>query len=375
MASGGSGIHWHEPTTTWYVTDPGDVREMLIDRRFVARGASPLDAEAESHPEKEVVVELERFLGTWPVFSDAPAQRSASLALRKSFSPARAEEMRPKLAALFALIVQDLDTQAFVASFARPIGQATLSVLLGMHHEDVEKIRLMTASTMVYLSNNGQDIDLARAALVQIEALEDWLCDRGDNWVLAELGNAGVALSPRELTAVYMQIVTGALDPLSNALAGALKVISSSKVAQRLIASGDYHQLVDLCLSQDTGFHFAPRRSKCPMNFKGNNIASGDRIVGVLAWAASAETRHTIRTEGENSQLSGASLAFGHGRHFCLGVNVAYVALEEALRVLFEARNLTELDAESVNKVPALGASVYKDAENISPLERTIVDF
>lgn len=366
LANSSNGVHWHEPTRSWYVTAPKDVREMLVDRRFVARGASPLEPGAEGLPGTEFIVELERFLGLWPVFSDAPAQRSASLALRRYFSPARAEEMRPKLAALFAGIAQHADTRALVKTFAQPVSQAMLSVLLGLPDAEVDQIRSMTAPTMTYLSNDGQDADLAYAALKQIGALEDWLeakGSQGDDWVLAELRSAGVELSARELAAVYMQIVTGALDPTSNALAGSLRVIANSTFAQDLIASGDYSRLVDHCLSRDTGFHFAPRRTKCPMSFKGRDIAAGDRVVGVLAWAASAEAQDAGRAEVQKSVRSGVSMAFGHGRHFCLGANIAYVTLEEALRSLLTAHDLAELDVASVEKVPALGASVYRDAE------------
>lgn len=360
------GIVWHEPTRSWYVTDPEHIRKMLTDRRFAARGASPLEPAVVGAPGVEAVSELEAFLGRWPVFSDAPMQRAASQALRKYFSSARAEEIRPALRASFAGISQRADGRRLVATFAQPVSEAMLSRLLRLPADEVDQLRAMTAPTITYLSNDGQDVRLARAALDRIEELEKWLTVRGrdgNDWLLNELKTAGVELTSRELAAVYMQIVTGALDPTSNALIGALKFTKHAPQARELVAAEDFAGLVGLCLSRDTGFHFAPRRSQCPMNFHGHGIGAGERVVGVVAWGAMVEAENGVHTPSGpgTPQSTGTSLAFGHGRHFCLGASIAQVTLEEALRSLLTHRDPAGLDVDSAVRIPALGASVYQD--------------
>ncbi|WP_457032291.1 cytochrome P450 [Kitasatospora sp. P5_F3] len=360
----GEGASWHEPTRSWYVTDPAHVREMLTDRRFVARGASPLEPALVGAPGAETVEELEAFLGCWPVFSDAPAQRAASRTLRRYFSRARAEQLRPALRSSFEEISERTDGRRPVATFAQPVSEVMLSLLLQLPAEEIDRLRAMTAPTIGYLSNDGQDVRMARAALDRIEELEEWLAARGrsgEDWLLNELNAAGVQLSRRELAAVYMQIVTGALDPTSNALVGALRFTRHAPQAQELAAAGDFAGLVELCLSRDTGFHFAPRRSRCPITFDGREIAAGERVVGVLAWAAAVEATTGDAPVAADSPGGGTSLAFGHGRHFCLGAGIAQVTLEEALRSVLTRRDLAGLDLDSVERVPALGASVYRD--------------
>ncbi|MFE6049780.1 cytochrome P450 [Kitasatospora sp. NPDC056446] len=372
----GEAAVWHEPTRSWYVTDPVRVREMLTDHRFVARGASPLEPALVGAPGAETVEELEAFLGCWPVFSDAPAQRAASRTLRRSFSRARAEQLRPAFRTAFADIVRRMDGRRPVATFARPVSEAMLSLLLRLPAEEVERLRAMTAPTIGYLSNDGQDIGMARAALDRLAELEEWLAARGRSgadWLLNELTAAGVRLSGRELAAVYMQIVTGALDPTSHALTGALRSLRHLPRAQEAAGAGDFAGLVDLCLGRDTGFHFAPRRSGCPIDFGGRRIGAGERVVGVLAWAAAVETpaddtpakdapADDAPASAHSPRGSGASLAFGHGRHFCLGAGIAQVALEEALRSVLVHGGPAGPDIDSVERLPALGASVYRDA-------------
>ncbi|MET9760102.1 hypothetical protein ABZ016_13765 [Streptomyces sp. NPDC006372] len=366
--SQGDGTVWHEPTRSWYVTDPARIREMLTDRRFVARGASPLEPALDDAPGAQAVLELEAFLGCWPVFSDAPIQRAASQALRKHFSRAQAERLRPTLREAFAEIVHRADSRKLVSTFAQPVSQVTLSLLLRLPVEEVNQLRAMTAPTITYLAHDGQDVALARAALTRIMDLEAWLSARGrtqDDWLLNELNAAGVELTSRELAAVYMQIVTGALDPTSNALIGALKCIKHAPEARGLMAAGDFAGLVNRCLSRDTGFHFAPRRSQCPITFHGHHVGPGERVVGVVAWAAAVDAE----TDGHAAE-SGAlpphatSMAFGYGRHFCLGASIAQVTLEEALRSLLSHRDPAELEIDGVERIPALGASVYRDGSS-----------
>ncbi|MEU4118313.1 LD-carboxypeptidase [Kitasatospora sp. NPDC028055] len=368
----GEAATWHEPTRSWYVTDPVHVREMLTDRRFVARGASPLEPALVGAPGAEAVEELEAFLGCWPVFSDAPVQRTASQALRRSFSRARAEQLRPAFRTAFAGIVERADRHRPVATFARPVSEAMLSLLLGLTADEVDLLRSMTAATIGYLSNDGQDVAMARAALDRIGELEEWLAERGSrggqDWLLTELDAAGVELSRRELAAVYMQVVTGALDPTSHALTGALRFVRHSPQARALAAAGDFAALVELCLGHDTGFHFAPRRSGCPIAFHGREIGAGERVVGVLAWAASVEAGNDGGTAPGTPRGSGTSLAFGHGRHFCLGAGIAQVAMEEALRAALALPAAAGFDVDAVERLPALGASLYRDpAAEVSP--------
>ncbi|WP_133831381.1 cytochrome P450 [Arthrobacter sp. AG258] len=356
------GAYWHDVSKSWYVTAPGQVRKMLGDRRFAARGASPLDEKAKVCSRAHYVVELERFLGMWPVFSDNDAQRAASQALRKFFSPGRAETMRNDLAATFQRVVNKSDCTKLVATFAQPISEAMLSTLLGLTESETGRVRSMTEGTIQYLSNDGQDTVLAENALTQIEELEAWLKARtelGNDWILSALSDAGVRLTLRELTAVYMQVVTGALDPTSNAIAGGLITISRSPEAAGFLERKDYKGLTNYCLGQDTGFHFAPRRAACPVSMEGFKIDEGDRVVGVLAWAAHAES------EGRSqATVTTPSLAFGHGRHFCLGANIALVTLEESLRAFFEAYRIRDIDVSGIERIPALGASVYTDRIN-----------
>ncbi|WP_431679438.1 cytochrome P450 [Kitasatospora sp. KL5] len=353
----------HEPTRSWYVTDPAHLREMLTDHRFVARGASPLEPALVGVPGAEAVERLEAFLGLWPVFSDAPAQRAASRALRRYFSRTRAEQLRPAFRAAFEEIARRADGRRPVAGFARPVSEVMLALLLRLPSEEIDRLRAMTAPTIAYLSNDGQDIGMADAALDRIGDLKEWLAVRarsGEDWLLAELTKAGVELSPDELAALYMQLVTGALDPTCHALVGALRFLRGSTEAQRLAEQGNFAGLVELCLGNDTGFHFAPRRSRCPITFHGEEIGAGERVVGVLAWAAAVEAATGSAHEAGTSP-AGTSLAFGHGRHFCLGAGIAQVTLEEALRSIHLHRDLADLDLDAVERLPALGASIYRD--------------
>ncbi|MFE2733266.1 hypothetical protein [Streptomyces sp. NPDC059349] len=104
-----------------------------------------------------------------------------------------------------------------------------------------------------------------------------------------------------------------------------------------------------------------------PLSLGGRAIKAGQRVVGVLAWAASVDTDDAARAQdATGAPQPGTSLAFGHGRHFCLGLAIAQVALEEALRALLTHRDLAEFDVAAVERIPALGVSLYRDPAALS---------
>ncbi|MFE2733267.1 hypothetical protein [Streptomyces sp. NPDC059349] len=148
---------------------------MLTNRRFVARGASPLEPGIVAGVE---AVRWRRSSAAGRCSRTLPP-RATSRALRKYFSHARAEAMRQDLRESFAAISRRADGGRLVSTFAQPVSEVMLSRLLRLPQEEIDRLRAMTQPTIGYVSYDAQDVELARAALARVWELEEWLAQRG----------------------------------------------------------------------------------------------------------------------------------------------------------------------------------------------------
>lgn len=357
--AGEGGRRWDPETDTLYVTSPELVRQILGDARFRARGAAPLESGTIAGDDADSIEDLEAFLGRWPVFSDEGVQRQLIGVLRRRFSARAAEALRLTARVTFEEVVRRADPARPNESLAQPIAMEALRLILSRSDRDLALLREYTTSTMSYLMAKGQRPELARLALAEIDQLETmverWMETPHSDPILQALAAEGTLTqaTPRDVAALYAQLVTGTLDPTANTLVAALIIVEDDPTAMDLVAREEWEALTEFCLSRETGFHFATRRASCPVHIGGSIIDRGTRVVNVIAAAAHEEYEH-----GKSGR---ATLAFGHGAHYCLGAHTSRVLLQEGLRA---ASRLTR-DPRWVTpeRIPSFGGPLFGDRD------------
>ncbi len=182
----------------------------------------------------------------------------------------------------------------------------------------------------------------AEKALDELTALVARRCEAPRGTLATALSRAlsEGTLNLLDATAVYAQLVSGALEPAAAAVARLLEAVTGSEWATADLKA-EVDEAADEALRLATPFHLATRRALTDVPLHGHTVAAGSRVVLVLA-AANRDPRRfadplTFRTD----RIGARHVAFGRGRHACLGAALTRnvmreMALELAARGVLE---------------------------------------
>ncbi|QMU78212.1 cytochrome P450 [Streptacidiphilus sp. PB12-B1b] len=328
-------VLWHPRTSSWYVTRFDDVWNLLLDDRLGARSPDPFLRTLPA-AQREAVRPLVDFLSRWPMFLDPPRHSAVRRVMRPAFTTAEVtrvagvvhDSLRTHGALRTAPGTDLLDT------LLRPSCRAALSALLGVAPDDFPRLVEWSERLMGFVGRSRIDAALVAAAE---EALAQFTEFTGQTLAveaspLARAVGAAVReglLEPADAVAVYAQLVTGALEPTVTALATALAALCRGPEYRRGYRA-DPGGFVNEAVRLATPFHFAARRALCDLELRGQRIPAGARVVLVLA-AANRDPQRFPDPLDFRWDRGGAHVAFGRGRHACLGALVAHHTIRPVL--------------------------------------------
>lgn len=316
-------VQWSEPGQTWLVVGYAAARMVLRDTRFrmPGPGADSTWGEGGEHGEfvRSLLLEAE----------GAHHER-----LRRILSPAfapravRAREARIT-AALDGLLDAVGPAREFdgVEALSSRLPVAVVGDLVGVPGEDRGEVsrlcRLISGGGGLTTGAAGREaVDTAVAALDDLTGLvSGWLGapERlpADS-VLAATAATG-SLSRVETVATVFSLYLAGHDTSRNMLSALLLRLATEDGLLPLLAEGttDPGDVVDRVLLGESPLTFTARVALEDVRVEGTLIAQGDRVQ-IMLGAANHELLSTGRSPG---QLAG--VAFGEGRHVCLGAHLA----------------------------------------------------
>ncbi|MFD9793378.1 cytochrome P450 [Streptomyces sp. NPDC059070] len=364
-------VHWDPARRSWYVSRYDDVAELLLERRLGAHD----DAEwMKELPEDEhaVIAPVEDHLARWPVFSDRPAQAAVRRLLQPALTRGAvapfADGIRADARALAAALPDgpcDLLTD-----FARPAAVRTVTRLLGAPAQEAGALLEEWSDRLIaYLGHSGADAGLARAAAPAVAGLTDFvlgeLLPAASGPVAVQLARAldEEGVSAADVVAMVAQLVTGGIEPMATAtcVAALRPPPPATPCGHDLPAWSE--ETVTTALRLDPPFHYAPREVKADFDFRGHRLRTGQRVVLLLA-SAGHDTSGPPRQPGTcpvtaSGTGAGRHLAFGKGRHFCLGAPLALLHLRVVLEELQQAGVLGRVDRGGVVREPVLSITSF----------------
>ncbi|MCK2037028.1 cytochrome P450 [Microbacterium sp. SSW1-49] len=354
---GGGDVVWNDETGSWYVLSSALVTMMSRDDRLRARGVPA--GVADLPPEEyRVVLPVEQFFARWLVFSDPPKQSLIRRSLAKNLTKTVLADLPSSLADQATSRLEALTGSGgdLYLDVILPLSLHTTQAILGTSDEDTSAILEATDAVMDYLATPGTDFDKAQVALVAIGSLSE-LVDR-----LAASGNR-IALSLGELeqngsidrddiVAAYAQVVTGAIEPLSSALASAaVAAIGNAPSADALPG------FIEDVLRDHPPFHFAPRVAREDIELEGRSIRAGQRVVLNLL-AANDDARCPVAHAGTAPAATGHH-SFGSGTHYCLGSAVSRLHLQVVLERIIASGVLELISGDDIVMKPSFGAKSF----------------
>ena len=246
-----------------------------------------------------------------------------------------------------------------IAEFVTEFPVGILAGLLGLPRNDSGRFRTWYTSLLRFGLNLTGDPEVARAGFAARDELDDYLrplirarrVAPGDDLLsmLASIDADGQRLSDDEIARFGMLMIFAGGETTEKTLATVFRNLVSHK--EQLAAVAADRNLIERAIAESIRFtaptHMVPRRTCADVAVSGGTIPAQSEVLCFLGAANRDERRYErpdafdiFRTETDPARaFTGAAghLAFGGGRHFCLGAQLAKFEVLSAIQQLLDA--------------------------------------
>jgi cytochrome P450 len=323
--------------TTWMITRYDDVRAAFTDPRLVKDHRATLPPEVRAQAPR-----LPGPFGSMMILLDPPDHTRLRRLVARAFTPRRTAELRPRIEALAAGLLDALPTGEpvdLLATYAVPLPMAVICELLGVPGTDRDAFG--TWSRALVDDHDDVDEQQATAGLAEyLHALVEAKRRSPDGALvsaLVEVSEAGDQLSTEEVVAMGVLLLIAGHETTANLIGNAvLGVATDAGLREHLLTDPErIPAAVEEFLRWDGPVHNAPLRFAAEdVEYSGTTIPAGS-VVTLSVGAANRDPDRFGRPELlDPGRDTTGHLAFGHGLHYCLGAPLARLEGEVALRSL-----------------------------------------
>ncbi len=340
--------HWSELPRGWLIPHHSDVVAVLrdprlgVDRRVRSDSRCPHDRASILDKQHDQTL----------FFMDPPAHTRLRERVRHAFTPRRVEALRPRIQAIAEELLEAAASRGrleLIADFAYPLPVRVIAELLGIPADDLPLLRRWSDDLAVLLVEPFKDEDAdarCEASLTEMrtyfEAVfsERRSAPRDD--LVSELVGAepADALDDDELFGLVSLVLVAGHETTTNLIGNSVLALLRNPEARRFLAVDPSRtaDAVDELLRFESPVQVAQRIALEDCEVAGQRVRRGDRLYPLLGSAnrdpeAFPEPDRLDFRRGEVRHV-----AFGSGRHFCLGAALARlegaVALETLMRRL-----------------------------------------
>jgi cytochrome P450 len=302
--------------TTWMITRYDDVRAAFTDPRLVKDHRATLPPEV-----REQAPRLPGPFGSMMILLDPPDHTRLRRLVSRAFTARRTAELRPRIEALAAALLDALpggEPVDLLATYAVPLPMAVICELLGVPDTDRDAFGTWSRA-LVETKRRAPDGALVSA--------------------LVEVSEAGDQLSTEEVVAMGVLLLIAGHETTANLIGNAvLGVATDAALREHVLADPQrIPAAVEEFLRWDGPVHNAPLRFAAEdVEYSGTTIPAGS-VVTLSVGAANRDPGRFDRPELlDPDREAGGHLAFGHGLHYCLGAPLAGLEGEVALRSLLD---------------------------------------
>jgi len=324
----------------WFVTRYEDVVTVARDDRF-SRDILPL------------VRRLPRFvrvpLTRQMLSQDPPDHTRLRKLVSQAFTPRRIERLRDRIQVVcdeLLEIASRRESFDLVRDYALPIPLTVISELLGIPKQDRRRFHtLVQGSIKIGAPSRMLDVPIALPYV--------WLLSRyfrrlfaerrarpGDDLLsaLVQAADAGDRLDEDELLGMASLLLLAGYETTLHLIgSSALALLEHPDQRARFVSEpGLNKSAIEELLRYTTPVEITtPRIPREAVTLASATIPKGDMVIGVLGSANRDESIFKGPDTLDLARDPNPHLAFGHGRHFCLGASLARMEAQVALTTLF----------------------------------------
>lgn len=332
----------------WLVTRYADARQALADQRL---SKNPAHHEGSAHAKGRTGIPGERKaeLMTHLLNIDPPDHTRLRRLVSKAFTPRRVAEFTPRVQELTDHLIDQFCEKGeadLIHEFAFPLPIYAICEMLGVPREDQDDFRDWAG--MMIRHGGGPRGGVARSVKQMRTYLGELIHrkrdDLGDDLIsdLIRASDHGDHLTEAEATAMAFILLFAGFETTVNLIGnGVHSLFTNPEQRERLqlsLAAGESGLLatgVEELLRYDGPVELATWRFATEsFELGGQDIATGDPVLVVLAAADRDPERFEDPDTLDLSRTDNQHLGYGHGIHYCLGAPLARLEGQTALATL-----------------------------------------
>jgi cytochrome P450 len=328
---------YHEPRYGVYaLTRYADVDETLRDHETFRSGAGPAPM-----PSNRPGVELLPLLAA----TDPPHHDQLRALVSRAFTPRRVSESEPRIRAFAERLVADLPDGDFdlVPGLSVPLPVAVIAEILGVDASHQDDFRRWSDATVGLMDRPPEPAMMqASAELIGFfRALLEERRKRPQDDLISDLLEAeieGRRLTEPELDAFFIMLLVAGNETTTNWISNHLNILARRPDLWK--ACREDRSLIPLALEEtlryDSPVQNLGRETTRDVEIHGVAIPAGSRVV--VSFGAANRDPEVFEAPDDFRLDRGDSrhLAFGQGRHFCLGAGLARLEGRIALEALLD---------------------------------------
>ena len=322
-------VHWSERHRLWILTRYTDVLAAFKD----------LSLSSEHQGTGDLSDPIQRVLRNWMEFRDPPDHARLRRLVQKAFTPRVVERLRPRIESLVDGMLEEIAARGggdYMADFAYPLPATVIAEMLGVPTADQVEFRgwsedikgvVFGAPNTEHRSSRAHSGFLAMEKYFR-ELVALYRSRPAENLISAMIAaeEGGDYLDEREILGTSVLLLFGGHETTSNLLSNGLLALDAFP-DQRHKLEADPHlipQAVEEFLRWEGPTMGMLRLCREDFELRGRKIRAGQRLL-LHQTAADRdpeqfENPDVVAIERENLN---SHLAFGFGRHYCLGAPLA----------------------------------------------------
>lgn len=281
---------------------------------------------------------------------------------RDWFMPANIKRMRDHVEEIASSFIDAMAEKGGECDFAADIAfwypLRVILQLIGLPEEDEKHILSLTQRLFAPEGYVTENEDVTAVYLGAIQGMADYFTRLAEERraepkddIASVLANAevdGEALDPFTLTSYFVLLATAGHDTTSASIAGGLLALLQHPEQLQLLQDEPERVIgaADEMIRWVTPVKHFARTVLADTELGGQRIPKGDTVMMLFDSANRDESAIANAKQFDVTRPASRHLAFGHGRHNCLGAHLARMEIETFYRLLLPRLESIELNGE-----------------------------